>query len=58
MERWSERVWRPRVRPLALRVVALFLACLVGGLVLQNIGPNPAAKMFPGRFGIGWDEKR
>ena len=48
----------PRLRPLVLGVVALFLVCLVGGLVLQNFGPNPAAKMAPGRVGIGWSEKR
>jgi hypothetical protein len=47
-----------RLRPLASRVVALFLVCLVGGIVLQNIGPNPAAKMFPGRVGIGWEKDR
>ena len=47
-----------RVRPLALRVVALFLVCFAGGIVLQNIGPNPAAKMFPGRVGIGWEKNR
>jgi hypothetical protein len=46
-----------RLRPLALRVVALFLVCLVGGIVLQNIGPNPAAK-FPGRVGISWEKNR
>ena len=45
-----------RLRPLARRVVALVLVCLVGGIVLQNIGPNPAAKIFPGRVGIHWDK--
>jgi len=45
-----------RLRPLARRVVALVLLCLVGGIVLQNIGPNPAAKIFPGRVGIHWDK--
>jgi hypothetical protein len=45
-----------RLRPIARRVVALVLLCLVGGIVLQNIGPNPAAKIFPGRVGIHWDK--
>jgi hypothetical protein len=48
----------PRLRPLALRVAALFLVCLAAGTVLRNIGPNPAAKMFPGRVGIGWEKDR
>lgn len=47
-----------RLRPLALRVVLLFVACLIGGFVLQNIGPNPAVKTVPGRTSIGWDDKR
>lgn len=47
-----------RLRPLVFRVVALFLVCLIGGFLLQNVGPNPAAKMLPGRVGIGWDQKR
>jgi hypothetical protein len=47
-----------RLRPLALRVLALFIVCLVGGIVLQNIGPNPAAKMFQERVGIGWEKNR
>jgi hypothetical protein len=47
-----------RLRPLARRVVALSLICLAGGIVLQNIGPNPAAKMFPGRVGIHWEKNR
>lgn len=45
-----------RLRPIAHRVLALVLLCLVGGIVLQNIGPNPAAKIFPGRVGIHWDK--
>jgi hypothetical protein len=45
-----------RLRTIARRVVALVLLCLVGGIVLQNIGPNPAAKIFPGRVGIHWDK--
>jgi hypothetical protein len=48
----------PRLRPLAVRVVALSLVCLVGGIVLQNIGANPAAKTFPGRVGIHWEQDR
>jgi hypothetical protein len=47
-----------RLRPLARRVVALVLVCLVGGIVLQNIGPNPAAKIFPGRVGIHWEKDK
>jgi hypothetical protein len=47
-----------RLRPLAFRVAALFLVCLVGGIVLQNIGPNRAAKMFHGRVGIHWEQNR
>jgi len=47
-----------RLRPLARRVVALVLLCLVGGIVLQNIGPNPAAKIFPGRVGIHWEKDK
>jgi len=47
-----------RLRPLARRVVALVLLCLVGGIVLQNIGPNPAAKIFPGRVGIHWEKNK
>jgi hypothetical protein len=46
------------LRPLALRVAALVLVCLAGGIVLQNMGPNPAAKMLPGRVGIGWEKDR
>jgi hypothetical protein len=45
-----------RLRPIARRVVALVLVCLIGGIVLQNIGPNPAAKIFPGRVGIHWEK--
>ena len=45
-----------RLRTIARRVVALVLLCLVGGIVLQNIDPNPAAKIFPGRVGIHWDK--
>lgn len=46
------------LRPLARRVVVLFLVCLIGGIILQNIGPNLAAKMFPGRVGISWEKNR
>lgn len=48
----------PRLRRLALRVVALTLVGLVAGIVLQNIGPNPAAKMLPGRAGIHLERDR
>jgi hypothetical protein len=37
---------------LPLRMVALFLACLVCGILLQNIGRNTAAQRMPGRIGI------
>jgi len=47
-----------RLRPIAHRVLALVLLCLVGGIVLQNIGPNPAAKIFPGRVGIHWEKNK
>jgi len=46
----------PNLRRLTLRLVALFLVCLVCGIVLQNIGSNPSAKRLPGRVGISWDD--
>ena len=48
----------PNLRRLTLRLVALFLVCLVCGIVLQNIGGNPSARRLPGRIGISWDEER
>jgi len=47
-----------RLRPLVRRTVALFLLFLAGGIVLQNIGPHPAAKLFPGRVGVRWEKNR
>jgi hypothetical protein len=43
-----------RLRPLVLRVVALFLLCLVATIVPQSLGLVPA-KTAHGRVGIGWD---
>jgi hypothetical protein len=46
------------LRPLVLRVAMLFLVCFIGGTVMQNIGPNPAAKMFSGPAGISMEKNR
>jgi hypothetical protein len=48
----------PNLRKLTRRIFTLLLLCLVFGVVLQNIGDNPAKKLIPGRVGFNWDENR
>jgi hypothetical protein len=48
----------PNLRKITRRILALFLVCLVCGIILQNIGDNPAKKLMPGRVGFSWDDNR
>jgi|WetSurSiteA1Bulk_404760.scaffolds.fasta_scaffold06953_1 hypothetical protein len=48
----------PNLRKITRRIFALSLVCLVCGIILQNIGDNPAKKLMPGRVGFSWDNNR
>ncbi len=49
----------PRVRPVAFRVAAFFVCCVLAVAVMLALGVVPAARHLHGsRVGIGWDPNR